>query len=244
MIATFRLIAISAGMLIFSSVIACAGAVFIYVTQPFPPQRELPQWFFLTIDDAYLVRADETFVVHNTRIKTGSKPNRIVLTDKSGTVLADLDGSGREKRVVPTDVDISDTDHPSGVRLKIAALQTGAFLPLTDVLTMTPIVFPGFGAGDLYTALDLSLYSSISFNIDDNFTISGGTSPLLPGFYFSSSPITADPKKGYTSDSPFTGTVVVNRSLGIAITPEPNTWFLVACCSGALIIAKRRFLKG
>ena len=112
------------------------------------------------------------------------------------------------------------------------------------------ILVPAFGSTttDLFSAVDLTEYiaNPASFNIGDEFTISGGTSSLLSGFLFSSTPIGFDPSVGFITDSPINGDVsVVASQLITAATPEPtSTLSLLALGTlGAASTIKRKLKK-
>jgi len=53
--------------------------------------------------------------------------------------------------------------------------------------------------------------------------IVNGASDLLPGYVFSTAPVTFDPSSGWTTSTPFTGLLTVGGSYNVDVIPEPAT---------------------
>jgi hypothetical protein len=98
----------------------------------------------------------------------------------------------------------------------------------------------------LYSAVNLAAYipAMPSFNLGDTFTITNGTSLLLPGMLFGTQPITIDPTSldGFSNPAPFTGVGTALTEHVNVVTPEPSLAGLVAMACLALIVVKTRQL--
>ncbi|HWY22646.1 MAG TPA: PEP-CTERM sorting domain-containing protein [Candidatus Acidoferrum sp.] len=118
---------------------------------------------------------------------------------------------------------------------------TFAFSPLARNLPLFPgsVPCPDFltdlnGDGiisskdNIFVAVNLSQWAPVasSFPLDTKFSITNGLSALLPGYYFSVTPITFNPSLGFTSSDPFSGTVFTVAEHDLSSVPEPATWLL------------------
>jgi hypothetical protein len=110
------------------------------------------------------------------------------------------------------------------------SLFTQAFVGDDEFLA--PMLFDEDGAQNLFVAVDLMQWLNFgsSFQPGDEFLISNGVSPLLPGFLVSTSPIAFDPSLGFTTTTPANVLAVVGGLLdGQAVpTPHSPTFVLVA----------------
>jgi PEP-CTERM motif len=93
----------------------------------------------------------------------------------------------------------------------------------------------------LYSAVNLALYMAVpapDFQLGDSFVITNGTTPLLPGFIFSISPIQRDAisPNGFINSAPYTGLAFALTEHDVSQIPEPSTmWMLaISCVAGRL----------
>jgi hypothetical protein len=100
------------------------------------------------------------------------------------------------------------------------------------------ILFPSLvtETQDLFVAVDLTQWESASpsFAFGDLYTITDGTHPLLPGVLVSNTPISLVPGLGFTSDSPYSGTVSVRGTIDGEV-PGPSSVLLFVAGIVALI---------
>jgi len=93
----------------------------------------------------------------------------------------------------------------------------------------------------LYYGVDLSIWNANKFSVDSSmfgtsYNIVNGTSVLLPGFLFSTTPLTYS-NNGWETSSPFTGAAILDSYHEMSV-PEPSTYvsaivgtcFLVCLC--------------
>jgi hypothetical protein len=109
----------------------------------------------------------------------------------------------------------------------------------TDSGTFLAPMFTHASSSDLYVAVDLTQWLSApaSFmpNPGDTFTVgSDGTNPMLPGFLFSTTPITMAPGGGFMTTSPDAGDTVIDRATIDGEIPEPTS--LIPSGTGLLIL--------
>src|SRR5215470_4320241 len=106
------------------------------------------------------------------------------------------------------------------------------------------MLFDEDGAQNLFVAVDLMQWLSFgsSFQPGDEFLITNGVNPLLPGFLVSTSPIEFDPSIGFTTTTPANVLAVVGAIVdGQAVpTPSSPTFVLVAAGLVSLGLAAAR----
>lgn len=80
------------------------------------------------------------------------------------------------------------------------------------------------GSTEIYIAVDLVQWLSFPtpYVDDDTFTVTAGSSPDLPGFVFSTTPIPFTAADAYLAPAPFTGTVTVSGELGSVAGQFPS----------------------
>ena len=94
---------------------------------------------------------------------------------------------------------------------------------------LVPMFSRNDNTSDLFVAVDLTQWlsagGSLPLSTGESFNISGGTNPSLPGFLFSTSPITFVPGTGFITANPLGGENVHVRAMidGVSVVPEPST---------------------
>ena len=94
---------------------------------------------------------------------------------------------------------------------------------------LVPMFSRNDNTSDLFVAVDLTQWlsagGSLPLSTGESFNISGGTNPSLPGFLFSTSPITFVPGTGFITANPLGGENVHVRAMidGVSFVPEPST---------------------
>jgi len=99
----------------------------------------------------------------------------------------------------------------------------------------TGILAPMFGDAaanpiGLFAAVDLVEWLTFSSSLtpEGPLSINAGRSPLLPGYLFSTSPISFDAVNGYLTSQPYTGEVRVVGMVDGTLVPEPSSLTLLA----------------
>jgi len=153
-------------------------------------------------------------------------------------------------KVFPTDIFQSHTDPSLGSGIiQLAAYQHDpGMLPLGSFLQANvgdrELNVPDFitaTASNLYFGVDLTTWASEapgSFTLGDTFTIVDGTSSLLPGYLFSTTPLTAT-DSGWTTSTPYDGTATLDSFHGLSVVPEPTSLTLAVIAISVLVGALR-----
>jgi hypothetical protein len=106
-----------------------------------------------------------------------------------------------------------------------ADLSLGTSFFVEDAEFLVPMLYDKDGIQNLFVAVDLTQWLSFftPFSVGEEFTISGGVSPLLPGFLVSTTEIGFDPAIGFTTNNPATLTVVAGGTIDGRTVPFPST---------------------
>ncbi|MBL8703134.1 MAG: hypothetical protein JNK67_32415 [Alphaproteobacteria bacterium] len=106
---------------------------------------------------------------------------------------------------------------------------------------LVPMIFDSLGVDDLYIAVDLVQWLSFpsAYDLGNMLSIVDGTSDLLPGFLFSTSPIGFDATSGFTTSDPWTGTGVIFGEVDGHNVPVPAPMLLLLSTLPALLVLRR-----
>ena len=114
----------------------------------------------------------------------------------------------------------------------------GILAPMFDDAASTPV--------GLFAAVDLVEWLGLSSSMppEGPVSINAGRSPLLPGYLFSTSPITFDAVNGYLTSQPFTGEIRLVGTVDGTIVPEPSSLTLLVIGWLVLVCRHRRKVGG